>query len=229
MNITQITSRAGGKPKRKRVGRGPGSGLGKTSGRGHKGQGARSGGGGERGLLSEGGVFPLFRRLPKVGFNNKNFRTQYQVVNLRDLEARFDNGGHVTAASLEEMGLVRDRTAPVKVLGEGDIKKKLTVEAERFSASAAKKIEAAGGTIKRLGPQPKKKFIKRPAWMEDKAKRDAGKDEDGGKGKAEGGAKAKAGGKKEKGGKEPGEKAKGGKPQGEEAKAPPTEGEANQG
>ena len=232
MNITQITSRAGGKPKRKRVGRGPGSGLGKTSGRGHKGQGSRSGGAGERGLLSEGGVFPLFRRLPKVGFNNKNFRTQYQVVNLRDLEARFEDGGHVTAASLEEMGLVRDRTAPVKVLGEGDIKKKLTVEAERFSASAAKKIEAAGGTIKRLGPQPKKKFVKRPAWMDDKAKKDAGKDE--------GGAKAKAGGKKEKGGKDPGEKAKGEKAKvekakgekakGEEAKAPPAaDGETDQG
>lgn len=161
MNITVITSRAGAKPKRKRVGRGQGSGLGKQSGYGHKGQGSRSGGRGERGLLSEGGVFPLFRRLPKVGFNNFHFRTEYQVVNLCDLEARFDDGAHVTAALLETAGLIRDAKNPVKVLGDGDIKKKLTVEAQRFSASAAKKIEAAGGTVKRLGAQPKKKFIKR--------------------------------------------------------------------
>lgn len=211
MNITQITTRAGAKPKRKRVGRGIGSGLGKTSGYGHKGQGARSGGRGERGLLSEGGVFPLFRRLPKVGFNNKNFRTEYQVVNLRDLETRCENGGHVTAASLEELGLIRDRTAPVKVLGEGDIKKKLTVEAERFSASAAKKIEAVGGTIKRLGPQPKKKFIKRPAWMEAKEKAQGEK--------AEGAPKGKPEGKKKKG-----------EDKGDRGKAPPkSEGESDQG
>lgn len=162
MNITTITTRAGAKPKRKRVGRGHGSGHGKTSGRGHKGQGARSGGGtSARGLLSEGGVFPLFRRLPKVGFNNYHFRTEYQVVNLSDLETRYEDGGHVTAASLEEAGLIRNRKNPVKILGDGELKKKLTVEAERFSASAARKIESAGGTVKRLGAQPKKKFIKR--------------------------------------------------------------------
>lgn len=161
MNITTITTKAGAKPKRKRVGRGPGSGLGKQSGYGHKGQGARSGGRKERGLLSEGGVFPLFRRLPKVGFNNFNFRTEYQVVNLSDLEARFDNGTHVTAALLETAGLIRDAKNAVKVLGDGEIKKKLTIEAQRFSKAAAAKIEAAGGTVKRLGDQPKKKFIKR--------------------------------------------------------------------
>jgi len=208
MNITEITTRAGARPKRKRVGRGPGSGLGKTSGYGHKGQGSRSGSRGERGLLSEGGVFPLFRRLPKVGFNNKNFRTEYQVVNLRDLETRCESGSHVTAASLETLGLIRDRTAPVKILGEGEIQKKLTVEAQRFSASAVKKIEAAGGTIKRLGAQPKKKFVKRPAWLKAKEAKDAEN--------AEGTAKGKAGGKKEKGDKS--------------AKAPPkAEGEADQG
>jgi large subunit ribosomal protein L15 len=169
MNITEVTTRVGAHTKRKRVGRGEGSGWGKTAGRGAKGQGARSGGAKEAGLLSEGGVFPLFRRLPKVGFNNKNFRTEYQIVNVADLEARFDSGAHVTAASLAEFGLIRDAKAPVKVLGDGEIKKKLIVEAERFSAQAASKIEASGGTLKRLGPQPKKKFIKRPKPVPEKA------------------------------------------------------------
>lgn len=162
MNITQITTKAGKHRKRGRVGRGTGSGWGKTAARGHKGHKARSGFSFRSGL-SEGGVFPLFRRLPKVGFNNKNFRTEYQVVNVGDLDAKYEAGGHVTAATLEEAGLVRDRLAPVKILGEGEIKKKLTIEAQRFSATAATKIEACGGTVKRLGPQPKKKFVKRPA------------------------------------------------------------------
>ncbi|RIK68814.1 MAG: 50S ribosomal protein L15 [Planctomycetota bacterium] len=187
MNITTITTRAGAKPKRKRVGRGPGTGQGKQAGYGHKGQGARSGGRKERGLLSEGGVFPLFRRLPKVGFNNFNFRTEYQVVNLIDLEARFDNGTHVTAALLEEAGLIRDAKRPVKVLGDGEIKKKLTIEAQRFSKSAAAKIEAAGGTVKRLGEQPRKKFIKRGPVTGKLPKSDEGEGA-----KPEGGKKAKA-------------------------------------
>lgn len=173
MNITEITSRVGAHAKRKRVGRGEGSGLGKTSGRGSKGQGSRSGGQKGGGSLNEGGVFPLFRRLPKVGFNNKNFRTEYQIINVSDLEARFDSGAHVTAASLAGMGLIRDAKAPIKVLGDGEIKKKLIVEAERFSAQAASKIEACGGTLKRLGPQPKKKFVKRPKPAPEKA--DGGK------------------------------------------------------
>jgi large subunit ribosomal protein L15 len=160
MNITDITTKAGAHERRRRVGRGEGSGLGKTSGRGHKGEGARSGG--RKGGLYEGGVFPLFRRLPKLGFNNAIFRTEYQVVNLQALEARFDEGAHVTAAALYEMGLIRDAKRPVKILGDGEIKKRLMVEAQRFSATAAARIEAAGGTVKRLGPQPKKKFIKRP-------------------------------------------------------------------
>lgn len=160
MDITQITKRAGAHRKRKRVGRGPGSGSGKTSGRGHKGAGARAGY--RRVVLAEGGMFPLFRRLPKYGFNNAQFRTIYQVVNLSDLEARFENGGHVTPASLEEAGLVRNRNQLVKVLGDGQLQKKLTVEAHRFSASAESQIEKAGGTAKWLNPKPKKKFVKRP-------------------------------------------------------------------
>ena len=194
MNITEVTTQVGAHRKRRRVGRGEGSGWGKTSGRGHKGQGSRSGGAKEAGLLSEGGVFPLFRRLPKVGFNNKNFRTEYQIVNVADLESRFESGGHVTAAALAEFGLIRDAKGPVKVLGDGEIKKKLVVEAERFSAQAAAKIEACGGTLKRLGPQPKKKFIKRPKPAPDKAagKGEGGEKEAGAKDESEAPKKAKA-------------------------------------
>ena len=160
MNITDITTRAGAHRRRQRVGRGEGSGMGKTSGRGNKGEGSRSGG--LKGGLYEGGVFPLFRRVPKLGFNNAIFRVEYQVVNICDLDERFESGGHVTAAALYEMGLIGDAGEPVKILGDGQIKKKLVVEAQRFSVKAASAIEAAGGTVKRLGPQPKKKFIKRP-------------------------------------------------------------------
>lgn len=172
MNITEVTTRAGAHSRRKRVGRGIGSGLGKTSGRGHKGQGARAGGK-PKGKLGEGGMFPLFRRIPKVGFSNKVFRTEYQVVNLSDLERCFESGGRVTSAALEEAGLVRSAKKPVKILGDGSLTKKLSVEAERFSASAATKIEASGGTVTRLGPQPKKKFVKRPPTPKPDAKAEA--------------------------------------------------------
>src|SRR5262245_46647846 len=118
MNITEITKRAGAHRRRKRVGRGEGSGMGKTSGRGHKGAGSRSGG--RKGGLYEGGVFPLFRRVPKVGFSNVVFRTEYQVVNVGDMQARFDEGAHVTAAALYEIGLIRDPKAPLKILGDGE-------------------------------------------------------------------------------------------------------------
>lgn len=160
MNITDVTSRVRPKPPRKRVGRGEGGGWGKTSGRGHKGAGARAGH--RNRFPSEGGAFPFFRRIPKVGFNNFHFRTEYQIVNVSDLEARFDNGAHVTAATLFVEGLINDQGKPVKILGDGEIKKKLTVEAQRFSAEAEKKLTAAGGTVTKLGPQPKKKFVKRP-------------------------------------------------------------------
>lgn len=160
MNITEITSKAGAWRKRKRVGRGESSGSGKTCGRGHKGAGARTGNRGR--ALAEGGMFPLFRRLPKFGFNNALFRKSYQVVNVGDLEDRFDDGGHVTGPTLEEVGLIRSRSARVKILGNGELKKKLVVEAHRFSSSAATKIEASGGTAKWLVPKPKKKFVRRP-------------------------------------------------------------------
>ena len=128
---------------RKRVGRGAGSGLGKTSGKGHKGQNARSGGGVRPGF--EGGQLPLFRRLSKRGFNNYNFRTVYATVNVGDLE-RFEEGTTVTKELLIEAGLVKKELDGIKVLGNGELTKKLTVKANKFSSTAKTKIENVGGT-----------------------------------------------------------------------------------
>lgn len=122
-------------------GRGVGSGLGKTSGKGHKGAKARSGGGKRPGF--EGGQMPLYRRVPKKGFTNI-FRTEYATVNVGQLEA-FDNGAVVTAAMLKEAKIIRKTLDGVKVLGNGELTKKLTVEAAKFTASAKEKIEALGG------------------------------------------------------------------------------------
>ena len=128
---------------RKRVGRGPGSGTGKTSGKGHKGQNARSGGGVRPGF--EGGQLPLFRRLSKRGFNNYNFRTVYATVNVGDLE-KFEEGTTVTKELLIEAGLVKKELDGIKVLGNGELTKKLTVKADKFSSTAKAKIENVGGT-----------------------------------------------------------------------------------
>ena len=128
---------------RKRVGRGPGSGTGKTSGKGHKGQNARSGGGVRPGF--EGGQLPLFRRLSKRGFNNYNFRTVYATVNVGDLE-RFEEGTTITKELLIEVGLVKKELDGIKVLGNGELTKKLTVKADKFSSTAKAKIENVGGT-----------------------------------------------------------------------------------
>jgi len=129
--------------KRKRVGRGPGSGNGKTAGRGHKGQRSRSGYSRRWGF--EGGQMPLVRRIPKRGFTNI-FRVGYQVVNLRDLDRVFANGDTVTPESLAEKGLIRGGSKPVKVLASGELGKKLTVQAHAFSKNAQATIEAAGGS-----------------------------------------------------------------------------------
>lgn len=203
MNITEITKKAGAKPKRKRVGRGESSGWGKTSGRGHKGQGQRSG---YRAMsLSEGANFPFFRRIPKYGFSNQIFRTEYQIVNLAALASRFEKGAHVTPAELETRGLIRDKDELVKVLGNGDVPGGMTVEAHRFSASAEKKIEAAGGSVKWLADRPKKKFVPKPKWQVDAEAKAAGKGgKKGGKGDAKksekkGGKKAEAAGDAPKG------------------------------
>ena len=131
------------KVNRKRIGRGPGSGTGKTSGKGHKGQNARSGGGVRPGF--EGGQLPLYRRLSKRGFNNYNFRINYATVNVGDLE-RFAEGTEVTKELLIETGLVKKELDGIKILGNGDLTKKLTVKANKFSSSAKAKIENVGGT-----------------------------------------------------------------------------------
>ncbi|MFQ5536441.1 MAG: 50S ribosomal protein L15 [Gemmatimonadota bacterium] len=142
--LHDLSPSGGSRRNRKRVGRGPGSGLGKTSGRGQKGQGSRSGGGVRPGF--EGGQMPLHRRIPKRGFTNIN-RVEYQVVNVREL-ARFE--GEVSVATLKEAGLIGSLRKPVKILGVGEVEKALQVEAHAFSKSAREKIEAAGGSVSLL-------------------------------------------------------------------------------
>lgn len=143
MKLHELKPAAGSRKVRNRVGRGIGSGNGKTSGRGHKGQNARSGGGVRPGF--EGGQNPLFRRLPKRGFTNVN-RKEYAIVNVETLN-RFEDGAEVTAALLLETGVVSNEKAGIKILGNGELTKKLTVKAHKFSASAKEAIENAGGSI----------------------------------------------------------------------------------
>jgi large subunit ribosomal protein L15 len=128
---------------RKRVGRGPGSGLGKTSGRGENGQKSRSGA--SIPAWFQGGQTPLYRRVPKRGFNNARFRTEYATINLSDLNKYFNDGDEVTPEVLKEKGIIKQQLCGVKVLGNGELEKKLTVKANRFSSSAVTKIESAGG------------------------------------------------------------------------------------
>ncbi len=142
MNLSNLAPAPGAVKKRKRVGRGPGSGHGKTSTRGHKGRGSRAGGNTPPGY--EGGQMPLQRRLPKRGFHNP-FRQEFAIVNLGDLESRFAPGSVVDAAALVAHGLVRSARLAVKVLADGALTKALTVHAQRFSAAAKQKLEAAGG------------------------------------------------------------------------------------
>lgn len=141
--LNELKPVAGARHSRKRLGRGTGSGLGKTAGKGHKGQNARSGGGTRPGF--EGGQLPLFQRLPKIGFNNVN-RKEYAIVNLADLN-QFENGTVVTLETLVQSGLVKKMHYGVKVLGQGSLDKKLTVKAHKFSASAEAAIVNAGGTV----------------------------------------------------------------------------------
>jgi len=148
MMIHEITEKVGSRPRRKRVGRGEGSGHGKTSGRGHKGAKSRSGWKSKPGY--EGGQMPYFRRLPKRGFSNVQFAPRYHVVNLKSLEERCENGAEVTVQKLVELGVVRDDSRALKVLGEGELTKKLKVTAAKFSAAAKRKIEEAGGSVTEL-------------------------------------------------------------------------------
>ena len=143
MELHDLHPAPGAKRQRKRVGRGPGSGTGKTAGRGHKGQKSRSGYSRRYGF--EGGQMPLVRRIPKRGFTNI-FRVEFQVVNFRDLERVFSEGDTVSPESLIEKGLVRGGKRLIKVLADGDLSKKLIVQAHKFSGSARAGIEKAGGS-----------------------------------------------------------------------------------
>ncbi|WP_438348986.1 50S ribosomal protein L15 [Paenibacillus sp. FA6] len=141
MKLHELSSAPGSKKERKRVGRGPSSGTGKTSGRGHKGQNSRSGGGVRPGF--EGGQNPLYRRLPKRGFTNPT-RKEYAIINIEDLN-NFAADTEVTPEFLFENGIVKNAKSGIKILGNGEITIKLTVKANKFSQSAVEKIEAAGG------------------------------------------------------------------------------------
>lgn len=144
MNLKDIKATPLHRKRRKRVGRGRGSGLGKTSGRGGKGATARSGN--ETQILFEGGQTPLFRRIPKRGFNNP-FKKKYTIINIKDI-ARFDKGTVVNEDKLKEVGIIKKVLHGLKVLGEGEIKSPLTVIAHKFSKTALDKIKAAGGEVK---------------------------------------------------------------------------------
>ncbi len=143
MKLHELRPAPGARRPKRRVGRGIGSGLGKTSGRGHKGQGARSGG--TKGPGFEGGQTPLQRRLPKRGFKNAPFKQEYAEVNVGALN-RFDPQAVVTPDTLRAAGLVKENL-PIKILGDGDLDRALTVQAHKFSKSAVAKIEAAGGKV----------------------------------------------------------------------------------
>jgi large subunit ribosomal protein L15 len=143
MKLHELSPAAGSAKQAWRKGRGPGSGNGKTAGKGHKGQNARSGGGVRPGF--EGGQLPLYRKLPKRGFKNR-FAKNYAIVNVADLN-RFNDGDKITLATLIEAGIVRKELDGLKVLGNGELTKKITVEAKIFSATAKEKIEAAGGAV----------------------------------------------------------------------------------
>jgi len=151
MRLHDLKPRPGAKHRRKLLGRGESSGHGKTSGRGGKGQSARSGSSIRPGF--EGGQMPLIRRIPKRGFNNVNYGTRYVGVNIEDLN-RFEDGARVDAVALKSVGLANGTSDGIKILGTGELTKKLTVSAAAFSASARQKIEAKGGACEVIAKTP---------------------------------------------------------------------------
>jgi large subunit ribosomal protein L15 len=153
MRLHDLKPRPGAKHRTKRLGQGESSGHGKTSGRGGKGQTARSGSSIRIGF--EGGQMPLIRRIPKRGFNNARFTTRYIAVNVGELD-KFDDGAKVDETALRAMGLANGRADGIKILGEGELSKKLTVNASAFSASAKAKIEAKGGACEIVSRKPAK-------------------------------------------------------------------------
>ena len=147
MKLHDLKPAPGAKKRRKRIGRGPGSGHGKTATKGHKGLLARSGGGKRPGF--EGGQMPLIRRLPKFGFTNP-FRTEYTVVNVRSFES-WSGGDTVSPQAMVDAGLVKRKALPIKILGTGSLKRALVIQAHKFSKSAEEKIRAAGGRVEVIG------------------------------------------------------------------------------
>lgn len=145
MNLQDVKTPAMRLKKARRVGRGQGSGNGTTAGRGNKGQGSRSGGNLRSGF--EGGQMPLARRLPKRGFTNALFKVRFEIVNVGDLSAAFEAGEEVTLESVKKRNLVKHKTQRVKILGNGDLDKKLVVKVDNVSATAREKIEGAGGSV----------------------------------------------------------------------------------
>ena len=141
MKLNTIKPAYGATQNRKRVGRGPGSGIGKTSGRGENGQKSRSGYSHKPGF--EGGQLPLYRRIPKRGFSNAKFKTRYAVINLKDLNG-FEDGAVVTPALLKDAGIIKNQLDGIKVLGNGKLEHKITIQASKFSTSALEKIKEAG-------------------------------------------------------------------------------------
>jgi large subunit ribosomal protein L15 len=155
MNLSTLAPRPGAKHRVKRLGCGESSGHGKTSGKGHKGQKARAGTNVRHGF--EGGQMPIYRRLPKKGFNHSDFAITYSVVNVSTLEERFDAGAEVNEAALRALGLVKGNKhrGGLKVLGDGELTKALTVVANKVTASAREKIEKAGGKVVDANPAAK--------------------------------------------------------------------------
>ncbi len=149
LELNNLRPNPGAVREKKRVGRGHGSGHGKTSGRGQKGQTARSGWKGGTRPGFEGGQTPLYMRFPKRGFSNAPFKKEYAIINVGDLNEAFEEGTEVTPELLRQTGLVK-KNLPVKVLGDGEVTKKLIVKAHKFSASAKEKIEAAGGSCEEI-------------------------------------------------------------------------------
>lgn len=147
MNLHDLSPSRGAKKRRKRIGRGPGSGHGKTATKGHKGLKARSGGGKRPGF--EGGQMPLVRRLPKFGFTNPD-RTEFNIINVKSFES-WTGAETITPQAMVDAGLVKRKKLPIKILGNGELKKSIVIQAHKFSKSAESKIQAAGGRVEVIG------------------------------------------------------------------------------
>jgi large subunit ribosomal protein L15 len=167
MRLHDIKPNPGAKHRKRRVGNGESSGLGKTCGKGHKGQKSRSGASIRPNF--EGGQMPIFRRLPKKGFNNEAFKTKFSIINLVDLEAKFEDGDTVNEETLRACGLVQGIYDEIKILGNGELTKKLTVEAYKASATAKAAIEKAGGSLTETAAQKAAAKVEKNKKKEEKA------------------------------------------------------------